>query len=106
MKPAGHGETKSMRRMVDSIPRATAAHSHCPIAGVDAGVVDQRKINYEAIITYAQAARAVAAAANRDEHSILTAKIDRGDNVGNVGTAQMRLGRRSIMPLYTFRASS
>src|SRR4029077_724537 len=47
----GHGQTKSMRGVVDSIPRATTPHTHCPIVGVDTGIVDQRKINYEAIIT-------------------------------------------------------
>jgi hypothetical protein len=83
----GHGQTKSMRCVVDSMPRATAPHPHCPIAGVDTGIVDQRKINYEAIITDAQAACVMSAAPHRNEHSILTAKIDCGEDVRGVGTA-------------------
>jgi hypothetical protein len=50
-------------------------------------VIYQREVNYEAIITNPRAARAVPAAPNRNEHSMLTAEIDRSNHVRNVGTA-------------------
>ncbi len=87
MKPVGTARPKAC------VAWSTAYHVQPPPTrtvrslGVDAGIVDQRKINYEAIITNAQAACAMPATAHRNEHSILTAKIDRGDNVRDVGTA-------------------
>jgi hypothetical protein len=74
------------------MPGATASHAHGLVARVDAGVIDQRKINDEAVITNSRSSRVVAAAPHRDEHSVLTTKIDCGDNVGDVGAPHDQTG--------------
>ena len=49
---SGHGETERMGRVVDSVPRATASHSHCSIVGIHAGVIDQREVQYRGGCTW------------------------------------------------------
>ena len=87
MKPVGRPDQKHAWRGRQHTTCNRPPHALSD-RGVDTGIVDQRKTNYEAIITNAQAACVMPATAHRNEHSVLTAKIDRGDNVGGVGTAR------------------
>ena len=73
-----------MRRMVHIAPRAAATDAHSPRRRIDVDVLDERKIDDQAIVADAQTACVVASASNRNSNIVLPAEMNGGNYVGHV----------------------
>ena len=95
----GDGQAEGARGVVDVAPDAAALGDYGLGPGVDPNPAHRRKVDDQGVVPHPQAAGVVPAAAHRDSQVMVAREPDCRDDVGHVGAAGYRRGRRSIMAL-------
>ena len=70
--------------MIDVAGRATRAHSHRLLLGVDPHALHRRQVDDQAVIDAAETRTIVAAAANGDRELVVAAEIDGRDDIADI----------------------
>ena len=91
---------------VDLAPRAAAADADGAGAGIDVDPADRGEVQHDAVVDRAEPGAVVAAAADREREARLAGVADDPRDVVGARALRDQRGRRSIIPLYTARASS
>jgi hypothetical protein len=77
-------QPKGMHRVVHITPRATATHPNRACPGIDMNVLDGRKVDNQAVITYSQTAGIMAPAPNGNPQIVFPAEMNCGHHVGYI----------------------
>src|SRR5215475_14150354 len=83
---AGCGQAKSMRGVIDISPGAASLNTDRACCGVDANALHARQVDDQTISTRPQTTGIMAASTHGEEHVVLASEMDRGNNVGDIGT--------------------
>ena len=73
--------------MIDVAGRATRAHSHRLLLGVNSHALHRRQIDDQAAFDAAETRTIVAAPPNRDRELVVAAEFDGRNNIGDVGAS-------------------
>ena len=83
-----HGEPVDMRRVVDIALRAAGTDADGAGGGIDPHAFHHRHVDHQPVVDTTKARPVVPASADRDLEIVLPCKIDRGDNISDVGTSR------------------
>ena len=94
-----HGKPVDMRGMVDIALCAAATGPVGAGSGIDPHAFHHRHVDHQPVVDTTKARPVVPASADRDLEIVLPCKIDRSDNVSDVGHRAIIIGLLSIIPL-------
>src|SRR5262245_18010938 len=82
---AGRGQAKGMRGVIHISPGTAPLNADRTCHGIDANALHAREIDDQAIIARAKTTGIVAATTHGEKHVVIAGKMDRGDDVGDIG---------------------
>jgi hypothetical protein len=85
--PADRRQSEELRLAVELAPEHSRLRAGNSAVRIDPDALHQRQIDHEPAVTERVAADAVAAGAHRDKQIVLAGEVERGDDVGDAGTA-------------------
>jgi len=94
-----YGKPVDMRGMVDIALCAAATGPVGAGSGIDPHAFHHRHVDHQPVVDTTKARPVVPASADRDLEIVLPCKIDRSDNVSDVGHRAIIIGLLSIIPL-------